>query len=131
MSLYLHTDVLDNGLSELAGGTLTAVVCQGAPSDRTAAATLASSGGNRVSDALAVTVSALEPGANANSRQVRSPQVDGVAQQAVSGGDLWVALYDATRLLVVTDDISDADFADGATLRIPEVVIGFSQPVLA
>jgi len=134
MSLYLHPDILDNGLSTLSdAASLTMSVCQGAPTTRAEASGLLSGAGNRVSNEITVAGAdvALGNGATAQQRRVTiDPQTGTVAESVSASPDLWVAVYDGTRLLMVTDEVTDQTLTAGNPITIPETRVTFVQPVI-
>lgn len=133
MALYLHTDVLDNGLSELTAATLKMAVCQGSPTTLSEASDLLSGAGMRVSNEISVAGAdvTLGQGTTAKERRVTiDPQTGSVAEDVSTTPDLWVAVYDGTRLLVVTDEVTDQALTAGNPLNIPEARVTFVQPVL-
>lgn len=132
MAKFVHTDIYDNGLSVLSGaGSLTMSLCQGAPTSLSDANTLASGGGNRVSDEITVAGSdvTLGDGSPTDSRQVTIAAQQGTVQEDVqSSPDLWVAVYDGSRLLLVTDETTDQPLTSGNTLQFGEMTLTWEQP---
>lgn len=131
MTMLLHTDVLENGLSVLSGASLSVVLCQTRPTTRTEAATTVTGGGKRISEISAITAT-LQQGANAHSRQILLPETNTAAVESVGAGsaDLWVAVYDGTRLLAISDTVQNTEVTASGAIRIPEWQINFAQPAM-
>jgi hypothetical protein len=134
MTLYLHVDTLDYGLSVLQAATLSMCVCQGAPTTRAEAVDLLSGTGKRVSNIVAVSGASvsLADGPQANTRRVTIAAHEGEVAETVDAAvaELWVAAFDDSRLLLVTDEITDQALLAGNPITLPEVRVTFIQPVL-
>ena len=131
MATYLHPDIFDNGLSELSSGTgMSIVVCDGAPTTREEASNLLSGDGFRVSDEITldaedVTLESIDDGRQA----AIAEQTGSVEEDSTEDPDLWVAIYDGSRLLVVTDETSDQSLTTGNPLTIPAFNVAITTAV--
>lgn len=129
----LHNDIRDYGLTQLSdpahwnGGTLTLVVCATFPSTRAGALTLLSSGGKRVSNEIALVASEVLLGDRAGGgREVVIAPKTGTVAAVTTGQDLYYALCDGARLLVVWDEPTDQILSVvGNKLDIPALKVGF------
>lgn len=137
MKLF-HQDIYDKGLEQVtnsanwAGGVLSLVVCEDPPSDFTDASTLPTNAtpGERVSSEIALAAGDLTLADKAGGgREVTVAAKSGtVADPTVNGDDLHIAIYDGSRLLVVTDETSDQILTAGNTINLPSYTFGFSGP---
>ena len=120
----LHSDILDLGLKQVSdsanwsGSHLSLVVCAGIPASRTEATTDYPTG-KRITTALALTTGdvTLQAGTGGRQREVAVAAKAVTSLVGETGQDLHVALYDDTRLLVVTDS-TDVDIASSGYLFV-------------
>lgn len=131
MAKYLHPDIFDNGLTELSSGTgMTIVVCDGAPTNLTEASNLLSGTGFRVSNEATLDAADVTLESITNGRQAAvAAQSVSAAENSTATPDLWVAIYDGTRLLVVTDETSDQELTAGNPITIPAFNIPITTTV--
>ena len=131
MATYLHPDIFDSGLSELSSGTdMNIVVCDGAPTTRDEASNLLSGTGFRVSNEVSLDAADVTLESITNGRQAAVAQQDGsVAEDTTATPELWVAIYDGSRLLVVTDETSDQSLTAGNPLTIPAFNVSITTTV--
>ena len=131
MATYLHPDIFDNGLTELSSGTdMSIVVCDGAPTTRDEASTLLSGDGYRVSDEITLDADDVTLESVTDGRQATiAEQTGSVAEDTTDTPELWVAIYDDTRLLVVTDETSDQSLTEGNPLTIPAFNVSIATAV--
>ena len=120
MTTVIHTDVIDNGLSELIGAAFNIVICQTEP------LTLADCTTNKRVTGVVVIGSSeitLVNGANAQSRKIVVPaktfQDDVTTEVLVGVADLWLAIYDGTRMLLKSDEITNRELLVGSTVLTP------------
>lgn len=133
MTTLAHTDVLDNGLNTIIGASpLKLCVCQTEPLTLADCTTLSGSGGKRVTTEAVITAEpTLQNSVNANSRKIVIPSkvlTNGVLV-AVSAGtaNLWLAVYDGTRLLLKSDVLIDRELIVNDTATTPTFEFGISQ----
>lgn len=132
MTTIAHIDVIDSGLNVIVDGTLSLVFCQTEPLSLGDCETLSGSGGKRISTVQSITgLPTVEDGVNAISRRVVIPYTtftDGVLVAVSSGtADLWLAVYDDTRLLLRSDQVVNEEMVLGATLVSPTLKYGVEQ----
>ena len=131
MAKYLHPDIFDDGLTEISSNTsMSIVVCDGAPTTRDEASNLLSGDGFRVSDEITLDAADVTLESITNGRQAAVAQQDGdVAEDTTETPELWVAIYDDTRLLVVTDETSDQSLTADNPLTIPAFNVSITTAV--
>lgn len=132
MTTKVNTYVLDNGLSTISSGTIKLALCQTEPLVLSDCTNLSGSGGKRVTTELVISGEVvLSDGAQADSRKIAAPSkefTDGVTVGVLSGdADLWLAIYDATRLLLRTDGVTNQELVQGATIITPGFEFGINQ----
>ena len=127
MAKIYHPDILDNGLSELAGRSdLNYVVTAGVPASVAEASGVYPTG-KRVSDVVVMASMSIADGAS-GSRQVATGNQALEVAVDVSDEDLHICIYDATRVLVVNDELTDQALTEGNPLSAPSFTIGLGQP---
>ena len=131
MATYLHPDIFDNGLSELSSGTsMSIVVCDGAPTNLTEASNLLSGDGFRVSNEVSLDAEGITLESITNGRQAAvAEQTGSVEEDSTETPELWVAIYDDSRLLVVTDETSDQSLTADNPLTIPAFNVSITTAV--
>ena len=131
MATYLHPDIFDNGLTELSSGTgMSIVVCDGAPTTRDEASNLLSGDGFRVSDEITLDAEDVTLESITDGRQAAiAEQTGNVEEDSTDSPELWVAIYDDSRLLVVTDETSDQSLTAGNPLTIPAFNVSITTNV--
>ena len=131
MATYLHPDIFDNGLSELSSGTgMSIVVCDGAPTTRDEASTLLSGDGFRVSNEVSLDAEDITLESITDGRQAAiAEQTGDVAEDTTETPELWVAIYDDSRLLVVTDETSDQSLTADNPLTSPAFNVSITTAV--
>lgn len=133
MTIKAHPDVYDNGLSTLVGTNLNYVICQTEPTALSDCTTLSGSGGKRISNVESLTSGqiTLENGTNPVVRQIRVPQYTATStiQVGVTAGvaDLWLAIYDGSRVLLTTDALINEEKVVSSTEIIPEWTFGMGD----
>ena len=131
MATYLHPDIFDNGLTELSSGTsMSIVVCDGAPTTRDEASNMLSDTGFRVSNEIALDAEDITLESITDGRQAAiAEQTGNVKEDSTDTPELWVAIYDDTRLLVVTDETSDQPLTADNPLTIPAFNVSITTAV--
>lgn len=130
MTTKAHSDVHDNGLSVLVGVSLSYAICQTEPTTLADCTNLSGSGGKRISlvETLTSGQITLGNGTAPIVRQIVIPQreFNSTIQVAVDAGsaDLWLAVYDGTRLLLTTDALINEAMALNATVIVPQWTYG-------
>lgn len=130
MAKSLHNDVFDSGLEQLKNSSgLTLVLTVGVPADRTAAATLYPTG-TRASNAVSLSPTDCIIGdRTGGGREIVFAAKSGTSAIDLSAGsDLHAAIYDDTRLLLVTDEQSDQALTNGNTIDFPSFKTGATDP---
>jgi len=132
MTVEYHPDLFDNGLSELVGVSLNYSICQTEPITHTDASSLSGGGGKRVSLVETLSGLTISDGDVSGSRRVSIPSTEfnSTVQVFVSGAeaDLWLAVYDGTRLLFKTDSINNRQLNIAATVVTAEQHVQIGQP---
>lgn len=125
MTTKVHTDFFVNGLSIADAVSLSYSICQGEPLSRDDANNLLGSGGNRVSLVESSSAAFVEDGTAPDSKQLVIPSIEfnSTVQVPVSAGtaDLWIAVFDGTRLLIVSNDFTDQELVADATIVTPSL----------
>ena len=131
MATYLHPDIFDNGLTELSENAgMTIVVCDGAPTTRDEASNLLSGTGFRVSNEITLDAENITLESITDGRQAAiAEQTGSVEEDSTEDPELWVAIYDDSRLLVVTDETSDQSLTAGNPLTIPAFNVAITTTV--
>ena len=131
MATYLHPDIFDNGLTELSSGTgMSIVVCDGAPTTRDEASNLLSGTGFRVSNEVSLDAEGITLESITNGRQAAvAEQTGSVEEDSTETPELWVAIYDGSRLLVVTDETSDQSLTADNPMTIPAFNVSITTAV--
>ena len=133
MTTKISAHVIDNGLVTISAATVNYAIFQTEPTSLADCTSLSGAGGKRISAPLTINSGTitLSNGINANSRNLTIPSLEhnSAIDVAVSGGsvDLWVALYDDSNLLLVSDQITNRDLALDATVITPEITFGVQQ----
>jgi len=133
MTTEITAYVIDNGMGVLVGRDLKYAICQTKPVSRADCVNLAGSGGNRISleETLSDGQITLANGINTKSRKVVIPQFEfnSTVQVPVTAGsaDAWVAVYDDTRLLLVSDQVTNMDYPLDATVVIAQIEYEWRQ----
>jgi hypothetical protein len=128
MKMY-HPDVFDHGLKLLAdnAASIKMAVCTGIPATRAEAAGLHPAG-KRASEEIEFEAGQLPLSNDGTGRKITVPQKGGEAAVTLPAGVLTIALYDATRLLVLTDETSDQALTVGNPLTVPSWTAALHQP---
>lgn len=132
MTTIADTYTIDNGLVSISGATTNLVVCQTQPLTLNDCTSLSGSGGKRISSIVPIVGEmVISDGDNVGSRKVTIPSkefTDGVlvGVNAV-GADLWLAVYDGTRILLKTDTLINRELPQGATMVTPPFDYGRNQ----
>lgn len=133
MTTLANTYVLDSALNSIVGASpLRLCICQTEPLTLADCTTLSGSGGKRVTiESVITSEPTIQNGVNANSRKVVIPSkvmTNGVLV-AVSAGaaNLWLAVYDSTRLLLKSDVLIDRELILNDTATTPTFEFGISQ----
>jgi len=137
MAKTFNNDLFDKGLSEITAaataGTLNLVLCSQQPLTLADASTLYDGTANkyRLSDAIAVAaVDVTLADRAAGGREITVAAKSGTAQVTLAAGsNLHYALYDTTRLLMVSDETSDQALTSGNPINFPSFKFGMSDPV--
>lgn len=119
---FVHNDMRDNGLSAFVAATVSAVICNGAPTTRAEAISMA------VTTAVSVPSEDKVLGdATGGGRWVVVAEQEGatVTVDVTENPDLWIAYYDDTKLWVVSDEITDQPLTENNPIKIPTVPIRF------
>ena len=111
MGKYLHDDVLDAALDELAAGT-TLTVCSSQPTSRTEAITT-----YKLADVTIDSSDFTNADGDSSGRKVTIAQQSAVPIDT-SGTATHIAICDSTRLLAVTECDSQA-LTSGGTVTVP------------
>ena len=142
----MHTDVRDNGLTELqtratAGELFVAVVDGDASTYENAQSPLGTATGMRVSDEVALTAGDLTlQDANSETGDYAAREILVAAQSSVNGAvsssgtpDRCIVLYSkeagVEKLLTLNDETSDQVLTSGNTVNIPAFRVGMNGTV--
>lgn len=139
----LHTNIRDNGLSEVVAacdaGQLAVAVCEGQPADYSDVNLLKSGGGTRLSDIQAYAAAddtlqniGVETGIFAGREVVLAAKAGvNVAEDSVASPDLVAAIIDTTNslLLAVVEETSDQALTAGNTVDIPAITLRLPSAV--
>lgn len=133
MTTIAHTDVLLDGLNQLVGVTLNYAICQTEPLSYSDVNLLSGAGGKRVTNAETLTsgMIVVSDGINSLSKKIIVPsfEMNSSVQVIVSGGsaDLWLVIYDGSRVLLRTDQITNQELLLDATVVCPSFDYGINQ----
>lgn len=126
---FLHSDVLDNGLSVLSGATSTALhLCHTMPTDRASA--IANSVGNKASPSIGAPAARTPSGRKVTVAAITSGSPGNITATSTGAADdaqYW-ALIDGTRLLAAGDLSAAQMVANGNTFTTSAFDIGIPAP---
>lgn len=132
MAKRYHPDIFDNGLREISDNTgMFIAVTQGVPnalSEVTNA--LGTADGRRVSSQISLSAPDATLGdGDAGARRVAIASKSGtVAVSVTENMDLWLVIYDDTRILVVNDETSNQPLTEGNLITLPAFDCEIAQP---
>ena len=130
---YLHPDVYDNGLVTLSeNSNMSIVLTAEAPSSRQEAVDLLGTGsGKRISTVISLPSASVTLGNISGGRRAQIGSSVGNAAVTTTGSEnIFVAIYDNSRLLVITEESSNQQMTEGNPITIPifNVNISVQQP---
>lgn len=101
MTIFVHDDVLDNGLAEIKSAATTVILCAGAPADLTEATTAFGTGtGKALADVTVDSDDWTIADASPTGRKITMTAQTGVTVDVTGTAD-HLAVVDASRLLLV------------------------------
>ena len=121
---FLHSDVLDNGLSILAGATALHI-CHTEPTDRAAA--LADSVGNKASPSVSAPAARTPDGRKVTVAAITDGSITATSTGAGDDAEFW-ALIDGTRLLAADNVAAAQMVTNGNTFTTAAFDIGIPAP---
>lgn len=121
---FLHDDVLDNGLSELAGATAFHI-CHSEPTDRASA--LANSVGNKASPSVGAPSARSGGGRKVTVAAITDGSITATSTDTTDDAEYW-ALIDGTRLLAADNVAAAQMVTDGNTFTTTAFDIGIPAP---
>lgn len=137
MGHVYHQDIYDKGLDEVTtaatGGTLQMAICKGLPTSRAEVTADLTTTGKRNSPlrnlpAGEVTLANRGGGGREITIAAKATGNGTVVQTTVAGDDLFYAIIDGARLLVVLDEPSNQALTAGNELSYPQLKFGFGAP---
>jgi hypothetical protein len=131
--IYLNQETLRNGLDYITTNQLSYAICQTEPTTLQDCTGLSGISGKRVTDPITLSNGEITvtEGANIHSLDINVPAKtfqDAVRVPVAAGGaNLWLVVYDGTRWIIKTNEITSRELLENATVLVPSFTYGIVQ----